>query len=229
MTDYSIVVQMHDLEKYFPGAYGNVDVLKKVNVSILYGEFVALTGPSGSGKSTFLHLAGLLDLPTAGSLLFDGKNVSDLGESELNGLRKEAIGMIFQNYYLLPNRSVLENVLFRFRYIDHDPADTEHLAWEALEMVGLTEVADRRARLLSGGEMQRVAIARAIALKPRLLVADEPTGNLDSAASAMIMGHLQTLNRKGVTILLVTHNESLLDFCTRHLICRDGHIEEPRS
>lgn len=229
MIDYSVVVQMQDMDKQFSGAYGNVEVLKKINVSIRYGEFVAVTGPSGSGKTTFLHLAGLLDLPTAGSLLFDGKNVSNLGEPELDGLRKEAVGMIFQNYYLLPNRSVFENVLFRFRYIDCDRAEAEHLAWVALEIVGLAAIADREARLLSGGEMQRVAVARAIALRPRLLIADEPTGNLDSAATAMIMSHLQMLNRNGVTILLVTHNESLVDFCTRHLICRDGHIEEPQS
>lgn len=229
MTDCAAILQLDDVQKRFPTAYGSVEVLHKVNVSISEGEFVAITGPSGSGKSTFLHLAALLDLPTSGNIRFNGNDVATLEESELCQLRKEAVGMVFQNYYLLSRRSVFENVLFRFRYLDHDLSDAKRRTEEALETMGLTHIADSPARLSSGGEMQRIAIARAIALTPRLLVADEPTGNLHSAAATTVMECFQKLNRGGITVLLVTHNEALLGYCTRRLTCRDGYIEDPQA
>lgn len=225
MNNSNSVLQMENVKKSFPTPYGSVEVLHQVNFSILQGEFVAITGPSGSGKSTCLHLAALLDYPSSGRVIFDGEDVSRLNESEMCNIRKRKVGMVFQKYCLLPHRSVFENVLFRFRYLDYDRADAERQTVQALENVGLIGIANRAARLLSGGEMQRTAIARAIALEPRLLVADEPTGNLDRASAISVMECFQRLNQNGITVLLVTHNEALLGFCSRHLLCRDGFIE----
>lgn len=227
MTGRAAILEFNKVDKYFVSTHQKVEVLHKLNIHINEGEFVALTGPSGSGKSTFLHLAALLDKPTAGTLIFDGKEVSSLSELALCQLRKEAIGIVFQNYYLLSNRSVYDNVLFRFRYLNENEDTARQCVQKALAKMGLTDIANRPARLLSGGEMQRVAIARAIARTPRLLVADEPTGNLDGTATKAVMAHFQELNQSGITILLVTHNEELLDYCSRQLICRDGHIETP--
>ncbi|MFQ5962210.1 MAG: ABC transporter ATP-binding protein [Candidatus Methylomirabilales bacterium] len=184
-----------------------------------------MTGPSGSGKSTSLHLAALLDHPTSGRVLFDGEDVSTLEEPHLCQLRKHKVGMVFQKYCLLPHRSVFDNVLFRFHYLAHDRSEARRRVMHALETMGLMNIANRPARLLSGGEMQRVAIARAVALEPRLLIADEPTGNLDRASANAVMECFWRLNQAGITILMVTHNEALLDFCARHLECRDGSIE----
>ena len=219
------VLEMQDASKSFLTSSGRVEVLRHVNFSVAAGEFVAITGPSGSGKSTCLHLAALLDHPTSGRVLFDGQDISAVAELDLCQLRKQKVGMVFQKYCLLPHRSVFENVLFRFRYLDHDRADAERRVQHALETVGLLNIADRLVRLLSGGEMQRVAIARAVALEPRLLIADEPTGNLDRASANAVMDCFRRLNHAGLTILMVTHNEALLDFCARHFVCQDGTIE----
>jgi putative ABC transport system ATP-binding protein len=218
------ILQLQDVNKSFPASHGSVDVLHSVNLSLSKGEFAMLTGPSGSGKSTFLHLAGLLDVPSSGRLFFEDQEVSSLRGSELCELRKNSIGIVFQKYYLLPHRSVLENVLFRFRYLDYSKSDAREKARQALEMMHLDSISDRPARLLSGGEMQRVAIARAIALMPKLLIADEPTGNLDSSSANSVMDYLRMLNQDGLTILMATHNDSFLQYCSRHLVCSDGCI-----
>lgn len=225
MNDSISVLEMRNVSKSFPTPNGRVEVLHKVNLYVLEGEFVAITGPSGSGKSTFLHLAALLDCPTSGGVLFDGQDVSTLDDPDLCHLRKHKIGMVFQKYCLLPQRSVLENVLFRFRYLDYDRVEAEKQSVQALGIMGLMNIANRRARFLSGGEMQRVAIARAVALEPRLLIADEPTGNMDRASANAVMNCFRRLNESGITVLMVTHNEALLSFCTRHLLCLDGSIE----
>jgi len=217
---------MHDVNKSFPASHGRVDVLHSVTLSLNKGEFAILTGPSGSGKSTFLHLAALLDMPTSGELYFEKQDITSLWDDELCDLRKNSIGIVFQKYYLLPHRSVFENILFRFRYLDYSSSDARKRASEALEMMHLDAIADRPARLLSGGEMQRVAIARAIALTPKLLIADEPTGNLDSSSANAVMDYLYMLNQAGITILMATHNESFLKYCSRHLVCRDGRISD---
>jgi ABC-type lipoprotein export system ATPase subunit len=220
------ILQFDDVHKSFPAANGRVSVLHGIELSLAQGEFVAITGPSGSGKSTLLHLAALLDHATDGSIYFDSNKVDELSESELCEIRKYKVGMVFQKYCLLPHRSVLENVMFRFRYIEHDPAEAKQQSIEILQTMGLGDIIDRPARLLSGGEMQRVSIARAVVLRPRLLVADEPTGNLDSAATNLVMSCFKELNQQGLTILLVTHNRSLLQYCTRHLLCQDGMINK---
>ena len=218
------VIAFNRVAKRFASPRGPVDVLRDIDLTVAAGEFLAVTGPSGSGKTTLLHLAALLDHPTTGDLRFEGEPVSELDEDALSEVRKHRVGMVFQKYCLLPHRSVLDNVLFRFRYLEHDRKEARERAMAALERVGLHALTDRQARLLSGGEMQRVAVARAVALPPRLLVADEPTGNLDSVATIAVMDTLKELNREGLTIILVTHNQALLPYCSRHVVCRDGCI-----
>ena len=216
------VLRICGVSKRFPAPGGAVEALREVSLELAAGEFVAITGPSGSGKSTLLHIAALLETPTSGEVWLDGENVARLSERELAARRGRKIGMVFQKFCLLPHRSVLDNVLFRFRYTPHGRAEARALACAALETVGLRERMDHKARLLSGGEMQRTALARAIALPPRLLAADEPTGNLDRAGAEGVMQCLRALAARGVTILLVTHNEALLRHCTRHLRLEDG-------
>jgi putative ABC transport system ATP-binding protein len=220
------VLQMRAVTKSFATPRGPVHVLRGVDVTIEPGRFVAITGPSGSGKSTFLNLASLLDTPTSGEVFFDGNDVSFLPERELCAVRKDRIGMVFQKFCLLPHRSAIENVLFRFRYLDVPAAEARRRAEEALATVGLAGQADQPVRLMSGGEMQRVAIARAVAQRPRLIVADEPTGNLDREAAEAVMNTFARLHADGIAILLVTHNEALLRYSERHLVCREGRLEE---
>lgn len=226
MNSSADILQFRDVNKSFRASHGSVDVLHSVSLSLTQGEFAMITGPSGSGKSTFLHLAALLDVPTSGNLVFEEQEVASLQSTELCDLRKNSIGIVFQKYYLLPHRSVFENVLFRFRYLDYSNSDARTRANQALEMMHLDAIADRPARLLSGGEMQRVAIARAVALMPKLLIADEPTGNLDSSTAKSVMDYLRMLNQAGLTILMATHNDSFLKYCSRHLVCNDGRIND---
>ena len=219
------ILEFSAVSKRYELAAGAVQALGGVDFTLREGEFAALTGPSGSGKTTLLMLATLLDRPTTGKVSFGGRDVAELGEDALSALRARAVGIIFQNYHLLPGRTVLENVLFRFRYMLPQPEDMRGVALRALELVGLREFADRPVRLLSGGEMQRVAIARAMAVEPKLLAADEPTGNLDHESAHTVMECLKKLNQLGTTILMVTHNESLLGYADRRLKCRRGVLE----
>jgi putative ABC transport system ATP-binding protein len=213
------------VSKTYPGPACGVPVLKGVHFAVQEGEFVMVTGPSGSGKSTLLNLAGLLDEPTGGEVWFGGQAASRMPESGRAALRAARIGMIFQKFCLLPHRTALENVLFRFRYMPPAGRDMRRAADEALERVGLASVRDRPARLLSQGEMQRVAIARAVVSPPALLLADEPTGNLDGASAQIVMATLAELHRGGLTVLMVTHNPVLLVFATRRVVCSEGRIQ----
>jgi putative ABC transport system ATP-binding protein len=225
MSRSSPVLQMSGVIKSFPSLSEPIEVLRGVDFVVQPGEFVLVTGPSGSGKTTLLNLAALMDHPTAGEVLFDGVRVSAMDEDALCAVRKRKIGMVFQRFCLLPNRSALDNVLFRFRYVEGMDGEAKALALDALATVGLSGVADRQARKLSAGEMQRVAIARAVALKPDLLVADEPTGNLDKDSADIAMRCFQTLNGQGITVLMVTHNEALTSYATRHVVCRNGVVK----
>jgi putative ABC transport system ATP-binding protein len=220
------VLAMTGIAKRFETPHGPVSVLRDVDFSLVPGDFMVITGPSGSGKTTFLNLASLLDHPTEGVLCFDGQDVARLDEPALCSIRKQHIGMVFQNFYLLPHRTALENVMFRFRYVDYDQEQAREQALAALARVGLRHVAAQPARLLSGGEMQRVAIARAVALEPRLIVADEPTGNLDRASADNIISCFLELNAAGISVLMVTHDVTLLTPGMRHLECRDGRLQE---
>lgn len=223
------VLSLERVTKVFATARTAVTVLREVDLILRAGDFVTVTGPSGAGKTTLLNLAALLDRPTAGRVAFDGRDVSRLDDAGLGALRKHRVGMVFQRFCLLSHRTVLENVLFRFRYLEIPRAEAIERARAALADMGLTSHTDQPARLLSGGEMQRTAIARAIALPSDLLVVDEPTGNLDAASAGDVMQRFAELNRRGMTILLATHNTAWLRYGSRHVACRDGTVVETPS
>jgi len=220
---------MAGVTRTFHDSRGPVPVLRGVNLSVTPGEFVIITGPSGSGKTTLLNIVSMLDRPTSGRSLFCGRDVNGLSDAELCETRGRRIGMVFQNFHLLPYRSAFQNILFRWRYIKPGKNAPGPSADEALARVGLADIRHRQVRLLSAGEMQRVAIARAVALPPTLLVADEPTGNLDGSAADTVMKCFRALNADGITILMVTHNEHLLEYGTRHLVCDAGILAAPKG
>ncbi|MDR0994099.1 MAG: ABC transporter ATP-binding protein [Verrucomicrobiota bacterium] len=202
-----------------------VNVLRGVDFSLASGAFGVITGPSGSGKTTLLMLAGLLQAPDAGRIRLEGQDVSRLDGRALAGCRKNKVGMVFQKFHLLPHRTVLENVGFRFRYLSTSAKEARQLSEAALERVGLADKLRQDARLLSAGEMQRVAIARALAKPPALLLADEPTGNLDAASAEQIISLFRDFNRSGMSILLVTHNPEWIAPDTRHWVMQDGQLK----
>lgn len=218
------VLELRGVTRTFASPRGPVNVLNGIALTVVAGEFVGLTGPSGSGKTTLLNIAGLLDRPSAGVVRIEGRDVSQLDEAAVDALRARRIGMVFQRFCLLMGRTVLENVLFRFRYAPVPDGNGRDLALRALEAVGLAPLADQSARLLSGGEMQRVAIARAVALPPALLLVDEPTGNLDTASAGAVMEGFRRLHARGITIVLATHNPALLPYCTRHVGLHAGCV-----
>ena len=207
---------------------GEVDVLavRGVSLDIQPGEFVALMGASGSGKSTLMNLLGCLDRPTSGSYLLDGIDVSQLDRDELADIRNQKIGFVFQGFNLLARTSALENTELPMLYVrNRMPHHERHdRAVQALETVGLADRADHHPNQLSGGQQQRVAIARALVNRPALLLADEPTGNLDSQTSIEIMGVFQKLNDAGMTIVMVTHELDIASYTKRNLILRDGVV-----
>lgn len=202
-----------------------IDVLRGVNVRIEKGELVSLIGASGSGKSTFLHVLGTLDSPAAGELLFEGKKVFELNDAQVAEFRNRTIGFVFQSHHLLPEFTALENVAMPALVLREDRRKALTRARELLEKVGLGHRADHRPGELSGGESQRVALARALVLQPALLLADEPTGNLDPATGEGIHQLLRDINRDlGVTAIVVTHNEVLARSMPRQLRLHDGQV-----
>jgi putative ABC transport system ATP-binding protein len=219
------LLEVRNVSKSFAGRR----VLGPVSFDLAEGEFCAVTGPSGSGKSTFLNLAGFLDTPDEGAIRFAGETVPANARRLRTQLRREKIGMIFQSVFLLPNRSVLENVLFRARYTGIRRASLRGRAEELLAQLGLAERSRQKARLLSGGEAQRAAIARALLTDPALLLADEPTGNLDAESAAEVMRALRDCAARGISVLLVTHNPALLQDVDTHIECREGRFSEKRS
>ena len=200
-----------------------VHALRNVDVTITEGDFVAIMGPSGSGKSTFMNLIGCLDRPTEGNIELDGKPVAQMNDNQLAAVRNEYIGFIFQNFNLLPRTSAQKNVELPLMYAG--VKDRGALAKKALETVGLGDRIDHKPSELSGGQQQRVAIARAIVTNPVMILADEPTGNLDSRTSEDIMAVFQELNRNGKTIIVVTHEEEIANHCKRVIRFRDGRVQ----
>jgi putative ABC transport system ATP-binding protein len=224
----STVVSVQDLHKtYAIGGEVEVHALRGVSLDIAPGEFVALTGPSGSGKSTFMHLLGCLDRPTSGSYLLNGRDVAALPKRELSRVRNREIGFVFQGFNLLPRTSALENVELPLLYAGVTNArERRARATAALDSVGLGQRLDHHPNQLSGGQQQRVAIARALVNNPRLLLADEPTGNLDTRTSIEVMGIFQRLNLDtGLTIVLVTHEADIAEYGTRIVAFRDGRVK----
>lgn len=199
--------------------------LKSISINIDQGEYVAFMGPSGSGKSTLMNIIGCLDTPTDGTYVLNGNDVSDLTENELAEIRNKEIGFVFQTFNLLPRASALENVALPLIYAGYSSADREEKALKALAGVGLEERAYHKPNELSGGQRQRVAIARALVNDPSIILADEPTGNLDSKTSYDIMDLFQDLHDKGNTIIMVTHEEDIAEYSHRIVRLRDGLIE----
>jgi putative ABC transport system ATP-binding protein len=206
-----------------------VHALRGVSVEIAAGEFVAVMGPSGSGKSTFMNLLGCLDQPTAGDYWLSGQEVSKLSGDELATVRNRKLGFVFQHFNLLARTSALDNVALPLLYGGIAPELRRDKALRRLTQVGLAERLHHQPTQLSGGQQQRVAIARALANDPQLVLADEPTGALDSRTSVEIMALLQALNREGITIVLVTHEHDVANFAKRIILFRDGHVVEDRS
>ena len=219
------LVRIEGLTKTYLMGDKRLEVLRGIDLEIAAGELVALTGPSGAGKSTFLHLLGTLDVPTGGRILVDGEDVFARGEEGLALLRNETIGFVFQSHHLLPEVTALENAMMPALIRRTARADARRRAAEMLSLVGLGERMEHRPGELSGGEQQRVALARALCLRPRLLLADEPTGNLDPGTAEGIHALLSDLNaRMGVTAVVVTHNERLASSLPRRLRLEAGRL-----
>jgi putative ABC transport system ATP-binding protein len=218
------LLQTEDLAKDYWLGSETVHALRGVSVEIMRGDFVAVTGPSGSGKSTFMNLLGCLDSPTSGRYILDGRDVSRLTADDLAEVRNRKIGFVFQNFNLLPRTPAIENVELPLRYSGMQRSQRHERAREVLAAVGLQDRVHHHPSQLSGGQQQRVAIARALANHPVLVLADEPTGALDTQTSVDIMHLLQRLNRDGMTIILVTHESDIAKFARRILRFRDGRI-----
>jgi putative ABC transport system ATP-binding protein len=218
------VIRIEGLHKSYETSAGLFPALKEVSLGIAAGEFVAIMGPSGSGKSTFMNLLGCLDKPTAGRYVLDDRDVAGLGKDELALLRNRTIGFVFQGFNLLPRMSLLENVALPLIYCGVEREERQQRAHEVLAKVGLEDKANSMPNKISGGQQQRVAIARALVNRPRLILADEPTGNLDSHTSEEIMALFEELNREGITIVLVTHEADIARHAKRQVRFHDGRI-----
>jgi len=218
------VVEAHDVSRVFPMPAGPIVAVRDVTLGIEAGEHVAISGPSGCGKSTLLHLLGCVDAPSQGSLLFEGRDVSTLTDRQRSLIRLTRIGFVFQRFFLLPMLTAAENVELPQAEAGAPKADRQRRTRELLEYVGLGARADHRPSQLSGGEMQRVAIARALANRPRLLLADEPTGELDHATGEQIAALLDRVNADGTALVIVTHDQTLASRAHRTLTMRDGRI-----
>jgi putative ABC transport system ATP-binding protein len=220
------VVALHDVWKTYRTGSIAVDALQAVSLTVGRGEFVAIMGPSGSGKSTLMHLIGCLDVPTAGEYLLDGADVSRLDEDALAQVRNARIGFVFQQFNLLASMTALRNVELPLAYAGAARPERRRRAAAALERVGLAPRMAHRPGELSGGQQQRVALARALVTEPKLILADEPTGNLDSGAAAEVLGLLQELHRSGRTVVLITHDAEIASTAARIVRLRDGLVAD---
>ena len=220
------MLKLEHIEKAYQQGKNTVPVLHDITFHVAHGEFVAIMGPSGSGKSTLMNLIGLLDTPTSGSYFFDGTEVSRCSENMLSQIRNEKIGFVFQNFNLLPRQSALENAALPLLYAGVKPKVRRERAREALEKVGLADRVSFLPTQLSGGQKQRVAIARAMINHPKLLLADEPTGALDTASGEQVMELFHELHKTGVTIVMITHELEIAQHAERSLPIRDGRLGE---
>ena len=220
------IVRLEGAGRVYRKAAVAVEALRPVNLTVHAGEYVAVTGPSGSGKSTLLHILGCLDRPTCGTYRLEGRDVSALSDADLAAVRNRLIGFVFQRFHLLRDETALRNVELPLLYAGVARGERRRRAAAALDTVGLSARTDHRPGQLSGGEQQRVALARALVKEPRLLLADEPTGNLDSAAGGVVLGLLEALHDRGVTLLLITHDPDVAAHARRRLTIHDGVVRE---
>ena len=220
------ILRVEDVHKYYELGETRVHALRGINVSVESGGFVAIMGASGSGKSTFMNILGCLDRPSSGRYLLEGIDVSGRTKHELAGIRNSKLGFVFQGFNLLPRTTALENVQLPTLYTAINAIERQKRAREALALVGLAERSQHYPSQLSGGQQQRVALARALVNHPSILLADEPTGNLDSRTAVEIMEVLQDLNEQGLTIVLVTHEPDIAQFAKRMIVFRDGKIRK---
>jgi len=211
---------------FFPGKENEVRALRHVDLDVERGDMIAVTGPSGSGKSTLLHILAMLDLPTRGKYRYDGQDTAQLSEAERAKLRGEKIGIVLQDYGMIRELTAADNVEIPLLIAGRKSSEIKEAVKKALEKVGLSDKLHVKAALLSGGEQQRVAIARAVASGAEVILADEPTGALDTATTKEIMDLLQKLNEEGKTVIVVTHNAYVADRCRRRIRIRDGYLQE---
>jgi putative ABC transport system ATP-binding protein len=219
------IIETHHISKIYKMGSSEVRALQSVSISIDKGEYVAFMGPSGSGKSTLMNIVGCLDTPTGGTYMLNNQLVSDMTENELAEVRNKEIGFVFQTFNLLPRATALENVALPLIYAGYGKSEREEMAHTALDNVGLGDRWHHKPNELSGGQRQRVAIARALVNNPSIILADEPTGNLDSKTSYDIMNLFQELHDKGNTIIMVTHEDDIAHYAHRIIRLRDGLVE----
>ena len=221
-----MIIDIRNLYKNYLNGEMEVPVLNDVSLCVDEGEFVSIMGPSGSGKSTLMNIVGCLDRPTSGTYLFNGNDVSSMSDDELSDLRNKGVGFVFQQFNLLPRETAVQNVALPLVYADVAPGERERRAREALDRVGLSDRADFLPTQLSGGQKQRVAVARAIVNDPSILLADEPTGALDSKSGEQLMDLFCDLNRQGMRIVMITHERGVARYARRVLMMNDGILTE---
>tara|TARA_B100001094_G_C18073593_1_gene741404 strand:- start:245 stop:922 length:678 start_codon:yes stop_codon:yes gene_type:complete len=220
-----MIIKTSQLKKSFNLGSETVEALKGINLEVSKGEFIAIMGPSGSGKTTLMNIIGCLDTPTSGEYLLKNQSVKDFNDDELARIRNKEIGFVFQSFHLLAKNSALNNVLLPMKYAGADLEEAETRAKHVLDQVGLSDRMNHGPSELSGGQQQRVAIARALVNKPSMIIADEPTGNLDSKTGDYVMGLFKELNEEGQTIILITHEEDIANQSKRIINIKDGLIE----
>ena len=218
------LIEIRDIYKIYNPGENEVRALDGINLTVEHGEFLAIVGQSGSGKSTLMNMLGLLDIPTSGTYILDGVNVKDMTDDELSEIRNKQIGFIFQGFNLIPSLTAVENVELPLVYRGMKKDERNKLALEALERVGLSHRLDHLPKQMSGGQQQRVAIARAVAARPPIILADEPTGNLDSHSGVEVMKILHELHEEGRTVILITHDNDIANEAQRVIRIQDGQI-----
>ena len=219
-----MLLELKNIYKNYTQGNMEVPILKNINFSVEEGEYVAIMGPSGSGKSTLMNIIGCIDKPTAGTYLLDGQEINNLKDKELSYVRNKEIGFVFQTFNLMPRQSALDNVGLPLQYAKVPKRERKKLCLEALEMVGLSERVNFRPTQLSGGQKQRVAIARAMVNRPKILLADEPTGALDSKSGIQVMKLFRELHERGTTIIMITHSDEIASYADRMVKIIDGEL-----